>query len=70
MSDCIDALITANIKATLQTVTPAKGYNTDCGTVEEKRSLFQMPDDNKPFTMLKNYLMIPKTITSILRMIS
>lgn len=53
MSDCIDALITANIKAALQTVTPANGYNTDCGTVEEKRSLFRMPDDNKPFTMLE-----------------
>jgi hypothetical protein len=40
MADCIDALITANIKSVLGTVSVANGYNTNLGTVEEKRSVF------------------------------
>lgn len=52
MADCIEALITANLKAACATVTVANGYNTACGTVEEMRSLFKLPDA-MPFTMLQ-----------------
>ncbi|MFA5217227.1 hypothetical protein [Sulfuricurvum sp.] len=52
MADCIDALITANIKSVLQTVSVANGYNTNLGTVEEKRSEFNSCAAADTFTLL------------------
>lgn len=49
MADCIDALIDANLIATLKTVvTPA--YNTDSGTVERLRSILDI-QNRYPFTL-------------------
>lgn len=53
MADCIDALITANIKTALETITIANGYNTAIGTVEEKRSILRLKIDNGAFALLE-----------------
>lgn len=53
MADCIRALITANIKAALQTITIANHYHTNIGTVEEKRSEFNSVAEVDTFTLLE-----------------
>ena len=53
MADCIDALITANIKTTLEGITVANGYSTEIGIVEEKRSEFNMSNAVNQFTILE-----------------
>lgn len=53
MSDCIEALITANLKTAVETVTVAGGYNTNCGTVEEMRSMFAIPGEAQSFTLIQ-----------------
>lgn len=53
MADCIEALITADLKTALETVTTGGGYNTECGTVDEMRTRFKMPSDT-------NYTLIQK----------
>lgn len=53
MADCIDALITANIKAAIETITVTNGYNTEFGTVDEKRSEFDLGNISGPFTLIE-----------------
>jgi len=53
MADCIDALITANIKTTCESVTIGHGYNTNCGIVAEKRSEFYLDGVSGPYTLIE-----------------
>jgi len=59
MADCIQALITADLLTALRTVTVLNGYNTDCGTVEEMRTIFSFPDSD-PFTLVQ---LLPKDVS-------
>jgi hypothetical protein len=53
MAESIRALITANVKATLETITVANGYETDIGTVDEKRSEFDSMAETDSYTLLE-----------------
>ncbi len=53
MADCIDALITANIKTAIESITPGNGYNTDTGIVEEKRSILKVNAGEDTFTLIE-----------------
>lgn len=53
MADCIDAQITADIKTALETISVANGYNTEIGTVEEKRSIFIRNNETVTFTLVE-----------------
>lgn len=61
MADCIDALITANIKAAIETITIANLYNTNYGAVDEKRSEFSLDGISGPFTLLEK---LPRDLDS------
>lgn len=52
-NECIDALITADIKLALEGITISNGYNTEIGTVEEKRSILKINAGEDTFTLLE-----------------
>lgn len=51
MADCIDALIDANLVATLKTMTLAAGYNYASGTVERVRTIQEI-NNRYPYTLV------------------
>ena len=51
MADCIEAQITANIKAKLKTITTANGYNYNVAAVEQQRKLLEV-NNRWPFILL------------------
>lgn len=52
--DCIQARITANIKAALKTLTKANGYRYDIGGVEEARKQFEINNRWEFILILEN----------------
>lgn len=53
MAECIDARITADILNDLANIRTENGYNTNIGTVEEKRTVLQINTDNDTFAILE-----------------
>ena len=51
MPDCIQAQITANIKAALRLITISNGYNYNVAAVEEARKILE-PDGRFPYILL------------------
>jgi hypothetical protein len=51
VADCIQALITANIKSALADISTAGGYNYDVNAVEEMRTVLEI-DGREPFVLI------------------
>jgi hypothetical protein len=54
MADCIQAQITAHIKAALRTITKANNYNYDVGAVEEERKDLKINDRYEYILMIED----------------